>query len=325
MLTAPRIAGVTGTGGGLKKRVRHRLPPGCRNSTGDYIFPRCRALLVELLTETVRYLQSGRHRWCIAKIARIARIEHAKITPTENAGDQNYPVSSEPRPCRFWHSWPFSHSRHSWKFSIVTSRPLVIGVAGGSGSGKTTVVRRIVESIGDGEVIVLEHDRYYRDRSELRLEERAALNYDHPDSLETDLLVQHVEALRDGSRVEVPRYDFARYCRQASTESLTPGRALIVEGILIYTDAALRRLMDVKVFVDTDDDTRFIRRLQRDISERGRTVQSVIDQYLSTVKPMHLEFVEPSKRYADIIVPQGGHNAVAIDMLMTLIRSLTAR
>jgi uridine kinase len=201
----------------------------------------------------------------------------------------------------------------------------VIGVAGGSGSGKTTVVRRIVESIGDGEVIVLEHDRYYRDRSELRLEERAALNYDHPDSLETDLLVQHVEALRDGSRVEVPRYDFARYCRQASTEALTPGRALIVEGILIYTDAALRRLMDVKVFVDTDDDTRFIRRLQRDISERGRTVQSVIDQYLSTVKPMHLEFVEPSKRYADIIVPQGGHNAVAIDMLMTLIRSLTAR
>ena len=205
------------------------------------------------------------------------------------------------------------------------ARPLVIGVAGGSGSGKTTVVRRIVESIGEGEVTVLEHDRYYRDRSDLRLEERAALNYDHPDSLETHLLVQHVETLRDGSRVEVPRYDFARYCRHASSETIAPGRALIVEGILIYTDAALRRLMDVKVFVDTDDDTRFIRRLQRDISERGRTVQSVIDQYLSTVKPMHLEFVEPSKRYADIIIPQGGHNAVAIDMLMTLIRSLTAR
>jgi uridine kinase len=205
------------------------------------------------------------------------------------------------------------------------SKPLVIGVAGGSGSGKTTVVRRIVDSIGDGQVVVLEHDRYYRDRDDLRLEERAALNYDHPDSLETDLLVQHVETLRDGGSVDVPMYDFARYARQPSTEPVAPRRAIIVEGILIYTDAALRRLMDVKVFVDTDDDTRFIRRLQRDISERGRTVQSVIDQYLSTVKPMHLEFVEPSKRYADIIIPQGGHNAVAIDMLLTLIRSLTAR
>ena len=204
-------------------------------------------------------------------------------------------------------------------------RTLVIGVAGGSGSGKTTVVRRIVESIGDGQVVVLEHDRYYRDRNDIRLEERAALNYDHPDSLETDLLVEHVQALVEGRRVDVPMYDFARHARKASTEPVAPRRAIIVEGILIYTDAALRRLMDVKVFVDTDDDTRFIRRLQRDISERGRTVQSVIDQYLSTVKPMHLEFVEPSKRYADIIIPQGGHNAVAIDMLMTLIRSLTAR
>lgn len=204
-------------------------------------------------------------------------------------------------------------------------KPLVIGVAGGSGSGKTTVVRRIVDSIGDAQVVVLEHDRYYRDRDDLRVEERAALNYDHPDSLETDLMVQHVETLRDGGSVDVPMYDFARYARQPSTEPVAPRRAIIVEGILIYTDAALRRLMDVKVFVDTDDDTRFIRRLQRDISERGRTVQSVIDQYLSTVKPMHLEFVEPSKRYADIIIPQGGHNAVAIDMLLTLIRSLTAR
>ena len=206
-----------------------------------------------------------------------------------------------------------------------TPKTLVIGVAGGSGSGKTTVVRRIVESIGDGQVVVLEQDRYYRDRNDLRLEERAALNYDHPDSLETDLLVKHVQALVEGRGVDVPMYDFARHARKASTEPVAPRRAIIVEGILIYTDAALRRLMDVKVFVDTDDDTRFIRRLQRDISERGRTVQSVIDQYLSTVKPMHLEFVEPSKRYADIILPQGGHNAVAVDMLMTLIRSLTAQ
>jgi uridine kinase len=202
--------------------------------------------------------------------------------------------------------------------------PIVIGVAGGSGSGKTTVVRRIVDALGDAQVTVLEHDRYYRDRNDLRLEERAALNYDHPDSLETDLMVRHLHELRAGRPIEVPLYDFARYVRHAERETVAARRAIIVEGILIYTDAALRALMDVKVFVDTDDDTRFIRRLQRDISERGRTVQSVIDQYLATVKPMHLEFVEPSKRYADIIVPQGGHNAVAIDMLLTLIRGLTS-
>lgn len=203
--------------------------------------------------------------------------------------------------------------------------PLVIGVAGGSGSGKTTVVRRIIESIGDDQVTVLEHDRYYRDRNDLRLEERAALNYDHPDSLETDLLVRHVHELRSGRAVEVPEYDFARHARQPDTSRVPPRKAIIVEGILIFTDAALRALMDIKVFVDADADTRFIRRLQRDIAERGRTVPSVIDQYLGTVKPMHLEFVEPSKRYADIIVPVGGHNTVAIDLLLTLIQSLAAR
>lgn len=203
-------------------------------------------------------------------------------------------------------------------------RPVVIGVAGGSGSGKTTVVRRIVESLGDEAVNVLDHDRYYRDRSELRLEERAALNYDHPDSLDTTLMVEHVRLLREGHTVEVPTYDFTRYARRPANETLTPRRALIVEGILIFTDASLRGLMDVKVFVDTDADTRFIRRLRRDVAERGRTMESVIDQYLATVKPMHLEFVEPSKRYADIIVPQGGHNVVAIDLLLTLIRSLAA-
>ena len=201
--------------------------------------------------------------------------------------------------------------------------PLVIGVAGGSGSGKTTVVRRILEALGDSRVPVLEHDRYYRDRNDLRLEERAALNYDHPDSLETDLMVRHVHELRAGGSVRVPVYDFARHARKDETETITAGRALIVEGILIYPDPELRKLMDVKVFVDTDDDTRFIRRLQRDIAERGRTVQSVIVQYLGSVKPMHLEFVEPSKRYADIIIPQGGHNAVAIDMLLRLIRGLS--
>lgn len=206
----------------------------------------------------------------------------------------------------------------------MSPKPIVIGVAGGSGSGKTTVVNRIVETLGDTRVSVLAHDRYYRDRNDLRLEERAALNYDHPDSLETDLLVRHVHELRGGRAIEAPVYDFARHARTSGTEAIAPGRAVIVEGILIYTDAALRELMDVKVFVDTDDDTRFIRRLQRDIAERGRSVESVIEQYLSTVKPMHLEFVEPSKRYADIIVPQGGHNTVAIDMLLRLIRGLTS-
>jgi len=205
----------------------------------------------------------------------------------------------------------------------MTSRaPLVIGVAGGSGSGKTTVVRNIIEALGDGHVSVLEHDRYYRDHPQLRFEDRAALNYDHPEALETDLLVRHVEDLRAGRAIEMPVYDFARHARKATTETLEPRTAIIVEGILIFTDAALRKLMDVKVFVDTDSDLRFIRRLQRDITERGRTTDSVIDQYLSTVKPMHLEFAEPSKRYADVIIPSGGHNVVAIDMLLTLIRSL---
>lgn len=203
--------------------------------------------------------------------------------------------------------------------------PLVIGVAGGSGSGKTTVVRRIVDSIGTDQVTVLDHDRYYRDRNDLRFEERAALNYDHPDSLETDLLVSHVHELKAGRSVELPSYDFARYVRLTNTEHASPRRALIVEGILVFGDAALRALMDIKVFVDTDSDTRFIRRLTRDVAERGRTMDSVIEQYQSTVKPMHLEFVEPSKRYADVILPQGGHNTVAVDMLLSLIRGLATR
>jgi uridine kinase len=204
----------------------------------------------------------------------------------------------------------------------VASRPVVIGVAGGSGSGKTTVVRRIVDALGDGAVTVLDHDRYYRDRSDLRFEDRITLNYDHPDALETNLLVEHLHVLRSGQAIDAPVYDFARHVRQPSRDPIHPRTAVIVEGILILVDPALRALMDVKVFVDTDDDIRFIRRLQRDTSERGRTVEMVIDQYLGTVKPMHLEFVEPSKRYADVIIPEGGHNQVAIEMLLTLIRSL---
>ena len=202
--------------------------------------------------------------------------------------------------------------------------PIVIGVAGGSGSGKTTVVRRIIDSIGHDQVAVLDHDRYYRDRNDLRLEERAALNYDHPDALETDLMVRHVIELKAGRPVEVPSYDFSRHARLSSTETVSPRRAIIVEGILVFADAPLRALMDIKIFVDTDSDTRFIRRLSRDVAERGRTMESVIEQYQSTVKPMHLEFVEPSKRYADVILPQGGHNTVAVEMLLSLIRSVTA-
>jgi uridine kinase len=202
---------------------------------------------------------------------------------------------------------------------------LIVGVAGGSGSGKTTVVRRIIESLGPDEVTLLDHDRYYRDRNDLRLEERAALNYDHPDALETDLMVRHVQELKAGRPVEVPRYDFARHARLAETDLFAPRRAIIVEGILIFTDPALRKLMDIKVFVDTDSDTRFIRRLVRDVADRGRTMESVIEQYQDTVKPMHLEFVEPSKRYADVIIPLGGHNTVAVDLLLTLLRSVAGR
>ncbi len=202
--------------------------------------------------------------------------------------------------------------------------PTVIGVAGGSGSGKTTVVRRIVDSLGPEQVVVLEHDRYYRDRNDLRLEERASLNYDHPDSLESDLLVEHVRTLKAGRPVDVPLYDFTRHARRSDRQHCEPRRAIIVEGILIFTEPALRELMDVKVFVDADADTRFIRRLQRDVAARGRTLESVIEQYLGTVKPMHFEFVEPTKRYADLIIPLGGHNTVAIDLMLSLVRSLTA-
>ncbi len=207
----------------------------------------------------------------------------------------------------------------------MSQSPVIIGVAGGSGSGKTTVVRRIAQTLGPERVTVLEHDRYYNDRKDLRLEERAQLNYDHPDSLETDLMVQHVQALLRGEVVELPTYDFTMHARRSTTERAEPRAAIIVEGILIYTHPALRDLMAVKVFVDTDADTRFIRRLTRDVAERGRTMESVIEQYLTTVKPMHFDFVEPSKRYADLIIPQGGHNDIAIDLLLNLIRGLTSR
>jgi uridine kinase len=201
-------------------------------------------------------------------------------------------------------------------------KPLIIGVAGGSGSGKTTVVREIVRNMGANQVTVIHHDSYYRDVKDLPLEERIQINYDHPDSLETSLLIEHLNMLSKGQVVEIPRYDFTAHLRAAETDRVEPRKVVIVDGLLILWDPELRQLMDIKVFVDTDADLRFIRRLARDIEERGRSAESVIEQYLRTVRPMHLEFVEPSKRYADVIIPQGGHNLVGVDMLLTKIRSV---
>lgn len=201
-------------------------------------------------------------------------------------------------------------------------RPLVIGIAGGSGSGKSTVASVILLRVGARRIAFLMHDAYYRDLSHLPLEERVKENFDHPDSLDTPLLVQHLQELRARRAVEMPVYDFKSYTRTAETQRIDPRAVIIVEGILIFAEPELRKLFDVKLFVDTDADIRFIRRLQRDIAERGRTADSVIRQYLGTVRPMHLEFVEPSKRYADVIIPEGGLNTVAMDMVVARVESL---
>jgi len=204
----------------------------------------------------------------------------------------------------------------------TVARPIIIGVAGGSGSGKTTVVREIIRGLGRGQVTVIHHDSYYRDTGHLPLEARARINYDHPDSLETPLLVTHLHRLMRGECVEVPVYDFAQHERRPETERAEARKVVIVDGLLILWASELRELMDIKIFVDTDADIRFIRRLERDMAERGRSAESVVEQYLGTVRPMHLEFVEPSKRYADIIVPEGGFNRVAVDMLVTKVKSI---
>ncbi len=203
-------------------------------------------------------------------------------------------------------------------------RPCLVGVAGGSGSGKTTVVRRIVTALEPVDVVVMHHDAYYRDRPDLPLAQRAALNFDHPDALETDLLVAHLTALLDGDAVDAPVYDFSQHVRRARTVRVEPRSVIILDGILILWDARLRELMDVKVFVDADADVRLERRLRRDMAERGRSAESVLNQYMATVRPMHLEFVEPSKRYADIIIPRGGHDRIGVDMVVNTIRSRTA-
>ena len=200
--------------------------------------------------------------------------------------------------------------------------PLVIGIAGGSGSGKTTVAQVILQRVGPDRIAFLQHDSYYKDLSGLPPTQRADVNFDHPDSLETELLIEHIASLRVGKAVQVPIYDFSTDKRTDQTFTVHPCRVILVEGILIFTEAELRKMFDVKIFVDTDADLRFIRRLERDISERGRSTASVIEQYTRTVRPMHLEFVEPSKRYADVIIPDGGFNAAALDMVVARIEAL---
>jgi uridine kinase len=200
--------------------------------------------------------------------------------------------------------------------------PLVIGIAGGSGSGKTTVAQTILQRVGPDRISFLQHDAYYKDLSGLPPAQRAEVNFDHPNSLENELLIWHVQQLLKGVPVEVPIYDFSTHSRTDRTFNVKPRSVILVEGILLYTEATLRELFDVKIFVDTDSDLRFIRRLNRDITERGRTTESVIKQYLSTVRPMHLDFVEPSKRYADVIIPEGGFNTAALDMVVARIESM---
>jgi uridine kinase len=201
---------------------------------------------------------------------------------------------------------------------------MIIGICGGTGSGKTTVANSILESVNASEVAFIQQDSYYRNLKDLPLDYRNAVNFDHPDALDNDLLVHHIRKLKAGGSVELPIYDFKTHTRLNETILIEPKPIVIVEGILIYADARLLEQMDIKVFVDTPDDIRFIRRLGRDIAERGRTVDSVIEQYLATVRPMHMQFVEPSKRYADVIIPEGGHNLVSIDLISGKIRERLA-
>jgi uridine kinase len=200
--------------------------------------------------------------------------------------------------------------------------PLVIGIAGGTGSGKTTVANVILDRVGARHIAYLPHDAYYKELQELPLAQRTVINFDHPNSLDTELLTHHIRQLKANQPVDLPIYDFKTHSRTSQVLHLEPQPVILVEGILIFAEPELRQLFDVKIFVDTDPDIRFIRRLQRDITERGRTTESVIHQYLATVRPMHLEFVEPSKRYADVIIPEGGLNAVAMDMVVARIEAL---
>lgn len=201
-------------------------------------------------------------------------------------------------------------------------KPLVIGIAGGSGSGKTSVTNRIYNVFKEHSVVVIEQDYYYKDQSHLEFEERLQTNYDHPLAFDTDLLIEHIGKLLNREMIEKPVYDYALHTRSEQKIKIEPKDVIILEGILVLEDERLRDLMDIKLFVDTDADLRIMRRLMRDINERGRTIESVIEQYLSVVRPMHNQFIEPTKRYADIIIPEGGHNEVAIDLMVTKIKTI---
>lgn len=201
-------------------------------------------------------------------------------------------------------------------------QPLVIGIAGGSGSGKTTLAHTIIERVGRERITSIQHDAYYRDQSNMPLAQRLQVNYDHPDSLETSLLVKHLHELRAGRAIDIPIYDFSEFTRTGDCVRVQARPVILLEGILLFVDAALRSLIDIKIYVDAPADLRFIRRLQRDITERQRTPESVIRQYLETVRPMHLEFVEPSKRFADLIMPEGGFNPVGVDVIVARVRAM---
>ncbi|WP_147802990.1 uridine kinase [Alkalicoccus halolimnae] len=204
----------------------------------------------------------------------------------------------------------------------MDNKPIIIGVAGGSGSGKTTVAHEVYRQFPEKSILMIEQDAYYRDQSNLPMEERLKTNYDHPLAFDNDLLIKHLGNLLQGMPVEKPVYDYANHTRSSEVIHVEARDVIILEGIMILEDDRLRDMMDIKLFVDTDSDMRIIRRLLRDINERGRTIDSVIDQYTSVVRPMHLQFIEPTKRYADIIVPEGGHNHVAIDLMVTKIKTI---
>ncbi|MFV8826816.1 uridine kinase [Alkalihalobacterium sp. APHAB7] len=204
----------------------------------------------------------------------------------------------------------------------MKQKPIIIGVAGGTGSGKTTVAKEIFHQFNQKSIVLIEQDAYYKDQSHLSFEERLGTNYDHPLAFDNDLLMQHLQTLLNGESIEVPVYDYAQHTRSNTSIPVLPKDVIILEGILILEDKRLRDLMDIKVFVDTDADIRILRRLSRDIQERGRTLESVVEQYTTVVRPMHLQFIEPTKRYADIIIPEGGQNRVAIDLMVTKIRSI---
>ena len=207
---------------------------------------------------------------------------------------------------------------------MVRTKPVTLGIAGGSGSGKSTVAAALLEQVGTEHIAVIAHDSYYKDLSHLPDGQRSQVNFDHPASLDTSLMTEHIQMLQLGQTIKVPVYDFTIHERTDQTRTVEPRPIILVEGILILAEASLRTLCDIKIFVDIDPDVRFIRRLERDTQERGRSVESVVQQYMQTVRPMHLQFVEPSKRYADVIIPEGGYNTVAIDMVAERIRRVLA-